>query len=147
MKMLPYKYKIPGIMLVAGGLVLAVLYFTIRLRFELPVLALISSYMETRFFATFKTNFADETILLLLLIGLSLWVFSKEKRETANLHNLRIKALVMALITDLVILLFSVLFFYGGAFVAVLVLNLVFPFVLYLVYFYILKLRRGKENP
>ncbi len=144
--MLSHKYKIPGIILVLAGTVLSVIYFSTNIRFELPVLAVISSYMETRYFVTFKTNFVDESILLLLLGGFSLWVFSKEKTETEELQKLRLKALKRAILTDLVFLLFSILFIYGSTFIALVVANLILPFILYLGYYYFLMLTKGKRE-
>lgn len=139
MKLLPYKYKTPGIILVIAGIILAILYFAFNFRFEFPVFAVVSSYMNTNFFTTFKTNFADETIMLLLLIGFCLWIFSEEKHEYDGLLNLRLKALIWAILTDLGILLFTILFIYGSGFIAIVLLNMIMPFVLYLSFFYYFK--------
>ncbi len=139
MTLLPHKFKIPGIILVVAGLILATLYFVFNFRFELPVLAVFSSYMKTNYFTTFKTNFTDESILILLLLGFSLWVFSREKQESNAMVILRVKALKRAVLTDIGILLFTVIFIYGSGFVALVLLNMFLPFVLYLSYFYYLK--------
>lgn len=143
--LLPYKYKVPGMILALAGVLLAALYYIFNFRFELPVFAVFSSFMKTNYFTTFKTNFTDETIMLLLLLGLSLWVFSKEKLESQSLWVLRVKALKRAVLTDIGILLFSVLFIYGSGFVAIVLLNMFLPFVLYLFHFYYLKNRAGRK--
>lgn len=139
--LLPHKFKIPGIILVVAGIILATLYFVFNFRFELPVLAVFSSYMKTNYFTTFKTNFTDETILILMLLGFSLWVFSEEKKESNALVVLRVKALKKAVVTDIGFLLFTVIFIYGSGFVAIVLLNMILPFVFYLSYFYYLKYR------
>lgn len=144
--LLHYKYKIFGISLVVVGIILAVLYFGFNFRFELPVFAVVSSYMKTKFLATFKTNFADETIMLLLLVGFCLWVFSKEKHEHDGLWIVRIQALKWAILTDTGVLLFSILFIYGSPFIAIILLNMSLPFVLYLSYFYYFKAREGRKT-
>ena len=123
----------------AAGMILAVLYFTVNLRFEFPVFAVVASYMNTSYFTVFKTNFADETIMLLLLVGFSLWTFSKERHEHDALWLLRVKAIKRTILTDLGILLFTVLFVYGSGFIAMILLNMILPFVLYLSFFYYLK--------
>jgi hypothetical protein len=125
------------------GLVMAVLWFSIDFRFEVPVLAVVSTYMETSFFRVFKTNFADEAILLLLIAGLFLTAFSREKMEQEEFDQLRGLALKRTVISLTGILLFTILFIYGSGFIAILVLNLVLPFVLYLAFFYYLKNKRG----
>ncbi len=129
----------------AAGIILAAMYFIFNFRFELPVFAVFSSYMKTNFFTTFKTNFADETIMVLLLLGFSLWVFSREKQESKALWVLRVKAVKRAALTDIGILLFTVLFIYGSGFIALVLLNMILPFVLYLSHFYYLKNRERKK--
>jgi hypothetical protein len=137
--MLDHKFKIPGIVLVVTGVILSAIYFLFDFRFEVPVFAVFSSYMKTSFLTTFKTNFADETIMLLLLAGFFMWAFSKEKHETEGLRIIRAKALKRAILTDTGILLFSILFIYGSGFIGMLLLNMILPFVLYLSYFNFLK--------
>lgn len=133
------------------GLLLSGAYFIFNFRFELPVFAVVSSYMKTRFLTTFKTNFADETIMLLLILGFFMWAFSEEKQEYEGLWILRIRALKMAVLTDIGVLLFTILFIYGSGFIAIILINMILPFILYLSCFYILKARgRNKassENP
>ncbi len=133
-------------MLVVTGVILSAIYFLFDFRFEVPVFAVFSSYMKTSFLTTFKTNFADETIMLLLLVGLFMWAFSKEKHETEGLWIIRTKALKRTIITDTGILLFSVLFIYGSGFIGILLLNMILPFVLYLSYFSFLKARKRRKT-
>jgi len=79
--------------------------------------------------------------MLLLLIGFGLWVFSKEKHEYEGLWMVRGKALKRAILTDMGVLLFTVLFIYGSGFIAIVLLNMILPFILYLSFFYFLKPR------
>lgn len=108
----------------------------------MPVFAVFSSFMETKMLVTFRTNFADELILLLLICGFGLIVFSKEKNETDNLDPLRIKALVKAIIANTVLLLFSILFVFGSGFIAVLVFNLFSVPIFYIFFFYLVERKR-----
>ena len=140
--LLSFKFKIPGFILIFIGLILTILYFSVEFRFEMPVLAVFSSYVETRFLTTFSTNFADELILLILLAGFSLVVFSKEKKGFDFFQSLRIKALVKTAIINVAFLIFSVMFIYGNGFIMVLILNMFFPFILYLVIFNFMKFKK-----
>ncbi len=144
--MLSSKYKTPGYILILLGTALSVFYFVFKLRFELPVFAFVSSFMETRFLSFFKTNFADELILLLLLIGFTLIVFSKEKKELDCFNKLRVDALIKAILTDIIILIFAVLFIYGSGFIAIIILNIFLPFILYLIFFNLLKHKTTGKN-
>ncbi|MEI6048695.1 MAG: hypothetical protein WCS03_07320 [Bacteroidota bacterium] len=144
--MLSFRYKIPGFVLIFIGLILTILYFSIEFRFELPVFAVASSYVETRFFTTFSTNFADELILLTLLTGFSLVVFSKEKNELDFYNSLRIRAIVKTSVANVLFLIFSVMFVYGSGFMIILILNIFLPFILYLAIFNFMKFREMKKG-
>jgi hypothetical protein len=142
--LLPYPLKLVGIFLTLTGLVFAVLYFWFDFRFTMPVFAVFSSFVETKIFATFRTNFADELTMLLLIAGLGLIVFSKEKTETENIDIFRTKALANASIANTIFLLFSILFVYGSGFIAILVFNLISSSFFYLCFYYFLK---NKKHP
>ena len=134
--LLPYHFKLMGIFLVITGIVLAVFYIWFDFNFTFPVFAVISVFLETKIFAVFRTNVADELTLLLLVTGFSLMVFSKEKHESEILNALRLRSLMKAILVNTVFLLFSIIFVFGGGFVAVLIFNLVSLQLFYLVFFY-----------
>lgn len=142
--MINYRYKYLGLVLVVAAVVLTIFYFGFSFRFEMPVFAVHSSFFETKMFAFFRTNFADELILILYLTGLSLLMFSKEKDEVSGIMQKRHDALCYAFLINLLIQLFVILFIYGQGFIAFLVLNLINLPILYLVLFMIMK-RRAKS--
>lgn len=142
--LLSYKFKIPGFIFISAGFLLAILYFIIDFRFEMPVFAVASSYMESRFFTSFRTNFADELIMLILIAGFTSVAFSKEKHESDHLKAVRTIALRKTAIVNTAILAFSVLFIYGGGFIAILIVNIFMPYLIYLILFYTLKKRTGE---
>jgi len=142
--LLPYQWKFVGIFLSVLGSIFAVLYIWFDFNFKMPVFAVYSAFLETKMFATFHTNFADELILLLLLAGLSLIVFSKEKNEIEIPANKRLDAMFKAIRLNVVILFLSILFIFGSGFIVVLVFNLFSVFIFYLVFFYLFD--RKKEN-
>lgn len=142
--MINYRYKYLGLVLVVAAVVLTIFYFGFSFRFEMPVFAVHSSFFETKMFAFFRTNFADELILILYLTGLSLLMFSKEKDEVSGIMQKRHDALRYAFLINLLIQLFVILFIYGQGFIAFLVLNLINLPILYLVLFMIMK-RRAKS--
>jgi hypothetical protein len=107
----------------------------------MPVLALFSSFMESRFLTTFRTNFADELIMLLFLSGLFLLAFSKDKHEQLSYKSLRIEALIKTVLADSILVMLVLLFVYGTGFVAFAIINLFLPFILYLIIFNVLKKR------
>jgi hypothetical protein len=144
--LLPYPCKVVGIILLCSGVALAIMYLWFNFRFMMPVFAVYSSFIETKTLATFRTNFADELTLLLLITGLAMIVLSKEKNETVDLDMLRLKAMAKALITNTIFILLSIFLVYGSGFIAVLVCNLIFFPIMYLIFFYLTgrKIRSNK---
>ncbi|PKO95025.1 MAG: hypothetical protein CVU14_12965, partial [Bacteroidetes bacterium HGW-Bacteroidetes-9] len=105
-------------------MVLAIVFFSLDFRLKIPVFAVYSSFLEAKMFVTFQTNFADEIIMILLLCGLGLIIFSKEKTEYEGYDLIRLKALAKAVLVNICFLLFAVLFIYGSGFIAILVINI-----------------------
>lgn len=134
--LLPYYFKIIGIGLLLIGIILSVFYLKFDFKYTTSVFALISIYLENRFFVVTQTNIIDELILILFVIGFGLLVFSKEKNEVESHIVLREKAIVKASIANIIFILISIIFIYGGGFLGVLVLNLFTVFVFYLLFFY-----------
>jgi hypothetical protein len=137
--LLPFKFKVAGISLIGTGVLLTVGYFWFDFRIMLPVFAVVSSFLEIKMFAIFKNNVADELILLLFLAGFYFVMFSKEKIESEELNSFRCKALVKAVISNNIFLLFSFLFIFGSGFIAIIVLNLFSLPFFYLFFFSLLK--------
>lgn len=119
-----------------AGMTGAVIYGFFDFRFKIPVFAVFSYFVEPKFFTVFQTNFSEEVILFLLITGLNLIIFSKEKNETGELDIVRLKAFARAMITNAAIQLFAVLFVYGAGFAALMVFNLLSVNFLYLIFFY-----------
>ena len=137
--LLPYRFKFVGLILLFLGFTFSIAYIWFDFQVRMPVFAVYSAFIETKTFATFPTNVADELILILLLSGFLLIVFSREKQENLIPEFLRLKAFMYSLIVNTALLLFSVIFVYGSGFIAVLVFNIISIPVFYLTAFYILK--------
>ena len=144
--LLPYKFKWVGTVLVCLGMVGLVFYIWFDFRLILPVLAVVSSFLETKTFIILQTNVADELILLSFLAGFFFLIFSKEKTETVYLDQLRARAFSKAVVANMVLLLFSILFVYGNGFMAIILLNLFSVFIFYLIFFYFLKRKELKKG-
>jgi hypothetical protein len=139
MILLPYRWKYVGWMLLTVGIILAGIYLTNEFTLRMPVFAVFSSFMETRMFVTFKTNVADDIILLLLVTGFGMSIGSRERVESEKMDLARGKAFTKAFLWNTLLLLFCILFVYGGGFLGVLIFNLFSFSILYLVFFNLLK--------
>ncbi len=92
--LLPYRFRYVGFSLIIIGFTATYLYFWGgRPRFfEIPVLAIVTSYLETRWFVVAQTNALDEIAFLSFLFGLLFIGFSIEKNEEKEIAALRIRS-------------------------------------------------------
>ncbi len=134
--LIPHFWKYIGLSLLIIGIILCIFYIYFDFRFTMPVFAIYSSFIETKIFASFKTNFADELILLLLLIGLFLIMFSKEKNEEIIADHIRENALAKSIFYNIFFLLFSLIFVFGSGFLGILIINIFSVPILYIYFFY-----------
>lgn len=137
MKLLPYKYKYAGYFLTLAGIASTVFYLFFDFRFKMPVFAVVSAYLDIKIFKSFETNFADELTMFLLVAGLFLLIFSKERKEdNYDFNRARFVSLFRAMFINIIALMFSILFLYGQIFMAVIILNLIFLPSVYLILFF-----------
>jgi hypothetical protein len=146
--MFSYKFKYVGLVLLLSGLLLTLLNQIHRMSIRLPVLAVHSSYIRTKYFAIITTNIFEEITMLCLLAGFLLLVFSKENVELEAYKTLREESWKIAIILNSALLAFSILFIYGKGFIAVLILNMFSFFIFYMMVFMIkkAKLKQNKDN-
>jgi hypothetical protein len=142
MILLPNKNRWIGWMLVIAGLAGTLAYLLTDFRITLPVFALYSGFLESKFFTVYQSNVADELILILLLAGLFMVTFSGEKKEDDRIAGIRSVAWRRAIMTNSILLALSILLVYGNGFLAVLVVNLFSLHITYLLFFTFLR-RRG----
>jgi len=142
---LPYKFRFLGWAFVFTGCFLAGLYFWFGFSLQIPAFAIYSSFLQTKILTVIHTNFADELILLLFIIGLLFLMFSKDKFENQHFNEFRVKALIRAIITNYLLLIFSIIFIFGSGFMSVLIFNLFSTLLIYQLFLYFFK-RRFKNN-
>ncbi len=139
--MLSFKFKIPGIIMVATGIVLTIIYFTHRIAIEFPVFAIQSSYLETRYFKVFKTNIFEELTIISFLSGFLMIAFSKEHREYPEYNVIRYRSWVNAVLCNIALTGFFTIFFFGAGFAAFLIVNVFMVYIIYLIVFNYRKFR------
>lgn len=146
--MISYKFKYVGGGFLLSGLILAIINQIHRMHLKIPVLAIQSSYIQTKYFTIMRTNIYEEIMMLCFLAGFFLIAFAKEKTELKEYDTLRNSSWRMAIVLNTVMLASSILFIYGKGFIAVILLNMVSVFIFYILVFTIKKTRlkpTGKE--
>ena len=127
--LLPHYLKRVGFVLLALGVVALMYSFLISNTpdfMDFSVYALIRQRFlsPVEFFSVVETNFLDELIAGLLILGLGLISFSREKVEDEFIAKTRLESLVWATYLNYGVLLLSVLFVYEMAFFRVMIVNM-----------------------
>jgi len=116
--------------------------------FNVKIFAIVTTYLETRFFVVSQTNILDELAAILFISGIALISFSKEKNEKEHFEALRIMALIKAMYFTMAFWLLSFLLIYGIAiFIVSFLVFIVFLLAYNLLFrFYLLKEKRSRQN-
>lgn len=117
LSLFPFKAKFMGLALMVLSLPFVYLYFWGGKPeiFNIKIFAVVTTYLETRYFVISQTNILDELAAIFFILGISIFSFSKEKCEKEYFELLRVKALVKALYLTILFWLISFLFVYGMA--------------------------------
>ena len=127
-----------GFLFFTGGLILGIARFRYSFKpdlLDMKMFAFSSSYLETKYMEIVKNNMSEEFTGFFIVAGLFLIAFSREKVENELKNRLRLKAFFIAAYLDLLFLLVSLFFTFGFAFVFMLMANMVFSLLAYIIAF------------
>lgn len=153
--LLPNKYKKIGWLLLIIGLIIGVYVKFTDYESDILVTKVVSLIHENNFlkpekgFSYFKiieNDIVDEIAALLIIIGGLIIGFSKEKIEDEFIYKLRKDSLVWAIITNYIILIFTILFIFDFTFFDVLVFNMFTPLLFFIIRFNFLKLKNRSHE-
>jgi len=133
-----------GFLFLAGGIILGIARFHYSFKpdlLDMKMFAFSSSYIETKYMEFVKNNMSEEFTGLLIVSGLFLIAFSREKAENEMKSRLRLKAFFIAAYLNLLFLLVSLFFTFGFAFIFMLMANMVFSLLAYIIAFRFLLIR------
>ncbi len=127
--LLPNRFKKTGWFLLITGVILGIIYLAVQespdfLNFKVFAVADQDFLSPVRFFTMVKTNVFDEIIALLLIFGSVFIALSKEKTEDEYISKIRLESLVWATYVNYAVLVLTIIFVYGLAFLWVLVFNM-----------------------
>ena len=145
----PYYARFIGLAFILLAIPFAYLYFLGGKPdvFNLKTFAFVTTYSETKYFVWSQTNVLDELAAILVIAGVSLFSFSKERVEKQVYESIRLKALVGAFRISIVLLLFSFLLVYGAAIFVVLFSQIFILIGLYNILFRYYLVQYKKEHP
>lgn len=146
--LLSTKFKYPGLLLLIAGIILGIVRFYYGIKpdiLEVKTFAVYSTYLDSKFMKIIGNNISEELVGIFLLTGLFLLAFARDSDENDTSIKLRIKSLFIALYTQCGFLLFSHVFTFGFAFVYMLMISSLLPFVMIILVYRIQKLWLKKK--
>ena len=139
--LLPQRLRPLGIFLLVAGALLgfARYYFNFKPHFlDLKVWALYSFYIESKINEIISNQMIEEIAQILVLTGLFMIAFTKEKVESSGVNEVRLKAFMITAYVNLAFLIVSLLVTFGFGFVGALVLFMNLWLLCYIVIFRVL---------
>ena len=96
--LLPHSFRYAGYLLIIFSLGAVYLYFLggRPAFFEVPVFAIVTSYVETRWLVLAQTNVLDEIAMIFIILGLIFIGFSRDKIENQWFYEARVMAVYYA---------------------------------------------------
>jgi len=145
----PHRYKKIGWIILIPSLILG-LYALITDYspdfFDTRVLAISADeiFSEKKIFGIVKDNILNEINGILIIISLLLVAFSKELNEDEYISKIRLESLVWATYFNYGLLLFSIIFFYGFAFLWIMEFNM-FTILIFFIFRFNWEIRKLKK--
>ena len=139
--LLPKGFRFVGVIFTGVGTILGIMRFYYDFKpemFDQKVYAVYSVYLKTRTMKIESNQLIEEIVGLLLILGLLMIAFAREKDESSQISSVRLKSFFISFYINTAFLLFSILFTFGLAFIYMTVLNLVLPLSIYIIVFQIL---------
>lgn len=136
--LLPNKSRVFGVLFLLLGLALTYIRFSIGIKPEYlnwKVFAIYSSFLESKYFTFTTNNISEEICGLLVLAGLFILAFSKEKDENRRVQEIRLYSFLYSVYANIVITFLTFIFIYGIGFVAFAMLNMYLILTLFIIIF------------
>jgi hypothetical protein len=144
---MPRAFRFVGIFLCISGLILGIFRFKYGFKpesLEINTFALYSSYLENKFLEFIRNNMSEEITAFLIISGLFMISFSREKDENELTDKIRLRSFLIAAYVNFLFILVSLIFTYGFAFIYMLMVNMGMGLFAYIITFRILIFKNHK---
>lgn len=148
--LLPRRFRFVGFVFTVAGAILGIMRFYFGFKpdvLDQKVFAVYSVYLKTKTLKVESNQLIEEVVGLLLILGLFMIAFAREKNENPQVNAIRLKAFFISFYFNTVFLIASISFTFGLAFIYMAILNLVLPLSIYVISFRILVGIKNSEIP
>lgn len=121
--LLPNGLRPLVLILIFPGIFLLILRYQFNYKpdfLNLKMFAFYTYYIESKAFTVVKNQMIEEIAAILILAGMFILAFTREKTESEDLDAMRYKAFIFSSYLNLAFLIISLLFFFGFGFVGAL---------------------------
>lgn len=147
---MPRNFRFVGIIFFILGVLLGIARFKYEFKpdlLDLKMFAFYSSYLESKYMEIIRNNMCEEITGFLVFSGLFLIAFSREAEENYQMNILRLKSFFITAYLNFLFLLTALIFTYGFAFVYMMMVNMCFAMLVYIIVFQTLRFRnRPKQS-
>lgn len=146
--LLPRYFRFIGLVLFIASSVMNLVRFGYGYKpewLETKVFVVYAAYLQTSGFRFITNNISEEICGITMILSLLFLGFSKFRNESAETWKIRTRALVLSVYTTMGILIFCLMFIYGWGFLMVMTANLALPFLVYVIFLYLLYYRYKLE--
>lgn len=147
--LLPRWFRYPGIFFIILGSILGYVRFYLEIKpdfLEMQTFAIHSHYFESKFLQLIGNNMSEEITGILIVTGLSFFAFARVKFESEITMRFRIKALFISFYAEICFIILSLVFFYGLSFVYMLMVDICFPLIIYILVFWVFSIKHSKSS-
>lgn len=147
--LLPRNFRFVGLFFLVSGFIAGVarFYFGFKPKFlTIDFFSLYSYYLDEKFMQTVRNNFGEEITGFLIITGLFMIAFAREKTENELIGIIRMRAFFYSFYLNFLFLLVALLFTFGFAFIYMLMFNMGFGLLAFITVFQILLFRHRRKN-
>ncbi len=140
--LLPRRFKYLGFVFIGFGMLFGFVRFYIGYKPEIlnrKVFAFFSSYLDDKFFEMIGNQLLEEIAGILILSGLFMIAFSKEKMESKTIDSYRLKAFFVTAYVYIIFLILAVIFTFGMGFMYMAILGMGLWLLIYIVSFNVIQ--------
>jgi hypothetical protein len=147
--LLPGRLRLPGMIFIVLGFCLGIVRFWYGIKpdfLNFKVFAIYSSYLQSKFLEVVKNQMSEEITGILVITGLFLVAFAKEKEENERLDALRLNSFFISFYLNTIFLLAALIFTFGIGFIYMMMISLVSWLSIYIISFRILAYKDHLKN-
>lgn len=139
--LLPRGFRPLGFIFIVAGVILGIIRFYFGIKpalLEGKVFALYSVFLHSKSMVVIKNQLIEEIVGLLLIIGLFMVAFAREKNEGPEISATRLNAFMLSVYLNTFFVIAAILFTYGIAFIYMMIISLFLQLSFYIFCFRIM---------